>query len=177
MNFKAVSLEQLAAIVSDKLRKHGIDSVLVGGGCVTIYSENRYQSYDLDYITYEDMKKVQKALGELGFEKKGRQFKHKECKYYIEFLTPPVAIGNEPVLEYEYRKTPLGMIKMLNPTDSVKDRLASYYYWNDEQGLDQALSICREIRSKIDLRQIKKWSQEEGYLEKFQTFLDSLDKL
>ncbi len=30
--------------------------------CVTIYSENRYQTYDLDYVTYEDIRKVKKAL-------------------------------------------------------------------------------------------------------------------
>lgn len=33
---------------------------MVGGACVTIYSANRYQSYDLDYVTYEDMKKIKK---------------------------------------------------------------------------------------------------------------------
>lgn len=62
----------MAGYVSEGLRKRDIDTVLVGGACVTIYSENRYQSYDLDYITYEDMRKVKKALQEMGFiEKSG----------------------------------------------------------------------------------------------------------
>ena len=65
------------------LKKHSINSILVGGGCVSIYSQNRYQSYDLDYVTYEDMKKIAKALNELDFQKKGRYFIHKDCKYYI----------------------------------------------------------------------------------------------
>ena len=61
-DFKNITLKQLAGIISTKLQEHGIDSVLVGGACVSIYSQNRYQSYDLDYVTYEDTKKVAKAL-------------------------------------------------------------------------------------------------------------------
>jgi len=177
MNLKNITTEQLAALISNKLNEHGIDSILVGGGCVSIYSKNRYQSYDLDYVTYADMKKVQRALKELGFEKKGRHFAHKECRYYVEFVAPPVAIGNEPICKYEYHQTPLGTIKMLTPTDSVKDRLASYYHWDDLQSLNQAMNIYQEIPEKIDVEEIRKWSQKEGYLEKFQIFLKKLKKI
>jgi len=38
--------------VSPSPKEHGIDSILVSRGCVSIYSQNRYQSYDLDYVTY-----------------------------------------------------------------------------------------------------------------------------
>ncbi|NGX56737.1 MAG: hypothetical protein K1060chlam5_00983 [Candidatus Anoxychlamydiales bacterium] len=173
INYKKITLEQLAAIISNKLTEHNIDSILVGGGCVSIYSKNRYQSYDLDFITYQDMKKVELALKELGFIKKNRHFEHKDCQYFIEFVSPPVAIGSEPVHKFEYHKTKLGTIKMLTPTDSIKDRLASYYHWNDLQGLEQALDICHEIK-KIDLNEIKNWSEKEGYLNKFQRFLSLL---
>ena len=74
INYKKITLEQLAFIISNKLSEHAIDSILVGGGCVSIYSQNRYQSYDLDFITYEDMKKVEIALDELGFIKKKQTF-------------------------------------------------------------------------------------------------------
>lgn len=30
---------------------------------------------------------------------------------------------------------------MLTATDSVKDRLASFYHWNDHQSLEQAILI------------------------------------
>ena len=62
IGFKKITLEKLAAIISEKLREHKIDSILVGGGCVSIYSQNRYQSYDLDYVTYEDKKKIAKVM-------------------------------------------------------------------------------------------------------------------
>jgi hypothetical protein len=62
VDWKTISLEDLAGFVSEKLREKGIDAILVGGACATIYSRNRYQSYDLDFVVYEDMKKVKETL-------------------------------------------------------------------------------------------------------------------
>jgi hypothetical protein len=45
------SLEQLAALVSQALEQAGITATLSGGGAVTLYSENEYQSLDLDFVT------------------------------------------------------------------------------------------------------------------------------
>ena len=45
IDWQQISLEDLAGYISEKLRQKGIDVILVGGGCVTIYSNNRYQSY------------------------------------------------------------------------------------------------------------------------------------
>jgi len=157
--------------------QHELDCVLVGGGCVSIHSRNRYQSYDLDYVTYEDLKLVSKALAELGFQKKGRYFMHAKSEYFVEFVAPPVAIGKERALNFENHVTPIGTIKMLTPTDSVKDRLVSFYYWEDTQALDQALDICKEASNSIDIANIKKWSKREGYMEKFAIFIEQMKNL
>lgn len=61
---------------------------------------------------------------------------------------------------------------MLRVEDSVKDRLASYFHWNDLQGLDQALNICLE--SEVDYNEIKKWSIREGFENKFVDFENKL---
>lgn len=76
IDWTTISLKELAGYLSEELRKKGVDTILVGGACVTIYSDNRYQSYDLDYITYEDMRKVKKAILELGFIEKNQYFIH-----------------------------------------------------------------------------------------------------
>lgn len=81
INWSTISLRDLAGFISEELRKRGIDTVLVGGACVTIYSENRYQSHDLDYVTYEDMRKVKKALQELGFIEKFKSYKRYTYQY------------------------------------------------------------------------------------------------
>lgn len=64
VKFSSISLESLAALVSEKMKEHNLNCVLVGGSCVSLYSKNRYQSYDLDFVTQEDMTLVANALNE-----------------------------------------------------------------------------------------------------------------
>ena len=45
------SLEELAAIVSEALESAGITATLSGGAAVSIYSDNKYESEDLDFVT------------------------------------------------------------------------------------------------------------------------------
>jgi len=45
MKIKKLSIKDLAIYLSDYLRKNGIDTVLSGGACVTIYTDNKYFSY------------------------------------------------------------------------------------------------------------------------------------
>jgi hypothetical protein len=47
--------------------------------------------------------------------------------------------------------------------------LASFYHWSDKEGLAQALEICLE--RTIDMKELQVWSQEEGFVEKFEQFL------
>lgn len=174
IDWSKISLKDLAGYVAEELRKNNIDTVLVGGACVTIYSNNRYTSYDLDFITYDEMKKVRNVLVNLGFEKKNKYFQHPGCKWFVEFVSPPVSIGNEPVDKFNQIQTKLGEIKLLTPVDCVKDRLAGFYYWDDKQGLAQAINIC--LDHKINLNEVKRWSEAEGQLEKFEIFKSRVTK-
>lgn len=60
MNLSNLSLKDLAGLIYETLKKEGIEVVLVGGACVSIYSQNRYQSFDLDFVTYEELQSVEK---------------------------------------------------------------------------------------------------------------------
>ena len=44
-------VEQVAALVSQALEAAGIEATLSGGGAVSIYSANMYESRDLDFVT------------------------------------------------------------------------------------------------------------------------------
>ena len=96
---KDMSLGELAAYVCTHLKMNGIPCVLSGGACVTIYSENQYQSYDLDFIErlYTSRKEVNAALAKLGFVEGNRYFRHNDTDYFIEFPSGPLSIGSEPV--------------------------------------------------------------------------------
>ncbi|HWY36800.1 MAG TPA: hypothetical protein VNX68_19295, partial [Nitrosopumilaceae archaeon] len=115
---------------------------------------------------------VEKTLKKLGFKREGRCFSHAKCPYLIDFINPPIAIGNEPIRHFKTLNTPAGSLQLLTPTDSVKDRLASYFYWNDKQALEQALLVAK--KHKIDLKDLKRWAKEEGFLSQLNHFLEQL---
>jgi hypothetical protein len=50
ISLQEMSIGEIAAYVADHLRRGGINVVLTGGSCVSIYTDNRYKSYDLDFI-------------------------------------------------------------------------------------------------------------------------------
>jgi hypothetical protein len=147
-----------------------------GGAVVSIYTANEYESKDLDFVSSADMKKIEKALAEIGFHKKsGRHFTHVETDLFVEFPKPPLAIGNLPIKEWAVQNNKAGKLMLLLPTHSVMDRLAAFFHWNDKQGLDQAVMIAR--RHPIKLKEVEKWSEAEGELEKFEIFRKSLKGL
>ncbi len=83
-----------------------------------------------------------------------------------------MAIGREPVKEEQIIKTNFGSVRLLTSTDSVKDRLAAYYHWNDPQALEQAIMVAKA--QKVNIEEIGKWSVKEGHKEKYEIFLKML---
>jgi hypothetical protein len=175
VDWKHIDIKALAAIVSEKLGENGIDSILVGGACVSIYTKNKYISSDLDFVSASSVKEIAPVLSKLGFERKSsRHFERKNCPFFIEFVPPPAAIGSEPVKEINILRTRFGNIILLTPTDSVKDRLAAFYHWNDPQALEQALMLTRA--QEIKLKEVKRWSVKEGHNDKYDLFASMLKK-
>jgi len=174
LNWENVGIKKMVAIISEHLKKNGIEAVLVGGSCVSIYSENKYTSYDIDLITTSSIKTIIPVLEQLGFKNTGgRLFENPKCKFLIDFVAPPVSIGDAPVSEFNYIDTRFGTICLLTPTDCVKDRLAAYFFWNDLQSLDQAVMVAK--RNKIDIEDIKKWAAKQGELEKYNIFIKKIN--
>jgi hypothetical protein len=50
---------------------------------------------------------------------------------------------------------------MLSPTNCIKDRLASYYFLDDKQSLDQAIKVYKKKKEIVDLKEIKRWSKKK----------------
>ena len=65
---KKLSIGEFAALVASYLESKGIPCA-TGGAVVSIYTENKYMSYDADFISPTDHKTISKAMQELGFEK------------------------------------------------------------------------------------------------------------
>jgi hypothetical protein len=165
---KEMSVGELAAFISTHLEKHGMEVVLSGGSCVAIYSNNQYVSPDLDFIERRSTKrkKLKEALGEIGFVEQNRYFKHPETELIVEFPAGPLAVGREPVQDIIVMEFSTGSVKLISPSDCVKDRLAAFFHWQDQQSLAQAVLVAQA--QDIDLSEIERWSRREGKLKEFQ---------
>jgi hypothetical protein len=173
---KSLPLTDLAAIICDACKRSGIDIVLSGGACVSIYTKNKFVSFDLDFVllSHVKRKKISPVLEALGFREDGRHYRHPDTPYIVEFLSPPLSVGGEPVREiHEIRRGKM-TLRLLSPTDCVKDRLAAFYDWNDRPSLDQALMVCKDI--PVDLREVRRWSTNEGRRDKFELFKEALSE-
>jgi hypothetical protein len=158
---------ELAAFVQQHLASRGIRVVLSGGTCVTIYSRGAYVSGDLDLVleAYARPRQLASALGELGFEPHGRVFGHHDSPLSVDILSAPLAVGREPVREIIELPCSTGVLRIISPTDCVKDRLAAYYYHNDRQCMEQALLVTQS--SDVDLAEVERWSMAEGQEARF----------
>lgn len=173
---KGQSVAAVAAEVSEALRKAGVVAVLSGGGAVSIYSENAYESSDLDFVTSAGIPQLDRVMGALGFlRREGRHYVHPNCEWLIEFPPGPVMLGDEIVSDWVEKEVTGGVIRMLSPTQCVMDRLAAFYHWSDRQCLDQAVMVAR--RNKVNIAAIKRWSLREGHAKRFTEFAAAVKKV
>ena len=165
---------ELAAYICSHLDKHGIEVTLTGGSCVSLYSQDEYVSGDLDFIERIPNKRkfLSDGLKEIGFKEKNKSYFHPDTDLFIEFPTGPLAIGDEPITDIITIRTDTGTLRIISPTESVKDRLAAYFFWNDLQSLEQAILVAKHRTINID--EVKRWSLKEGEEEKFKVFLVKL---
>jgi hypothetical protein len=171
---KNMSQVELAAYVQDSLQEEGIQVVLSGGSAVSFYSSNKYVSKDLDLIntSFSRRSKIKAVMERLGFHEQGRYFIHPETTFFIEFPDGPLSVGEEPVKEISEFQLSTGTLRVLSPTDCVKDRLCAYYFWNDLQGLEQAVLVAKN--RQVDLKEIKRWSRVEEKEKEFNSFRKKL---
>jgi len=171
-----MSRAECAAFVQEHLRAIGIDVVLSGGACVSIYSRGKYLSMDLDMIHTGLMAPKRSAIREvmknLGFSEEGRYFKHPDTELFVEYPKGPPAVGEEPVKDIREIRTATGILRIISPTDCVKDRLTWYYHDQDQQCLNQAIAVARS--KPIDFKEVKRWSAGAGKSREFEQIRERL---
>jgi len=178
MKFDICTEKELWEYVAVALAKAGIQSTLVGGAVAAIYSNGAYRSGDLDIVVenyIQTSELIEKAMRSINFEKNGRHWIHKDCKHlYVEFVKPPVAIGDD----YSIKPIEIAIadvtIKIISPVDCVKDRLCSYVYFKARECLDQAYLVASS--NEIDENNLNKWAKSEGK-EMVQAVKDLKEKL
>lgn len=174
INFKTCTEEELWKYVAAHLKSRNIDTVLVGGAVVSIYTEGAYESGDLDFIlTNFFVSNLPQAMKEIGFARKGRHFVHPECAHlFIEFPQGPLEIGDDFNIVPEEINVEGKIIKILSPTDCVKDRLATYIHFKNRVGLEQALLVAK--KHPIKFEQVRSWCEKENALNVYEEFTNGL---
>ena len=158
IDFKKCTEEELWKFVASHLKRKGIDTVLVGGAVVSVYSDGAYQSGDLDFVLVKMFnKELPSAMKEIGFTKKGsRHYIHPKCEHlFIEFPSSFLEIGEDNKIDPAEIEHDGVKIKILSPTDCVKDRLSSYIHWNARECLDQAILVAKQ--HPVNFMAIEKW--------------------
>lgn len=159
------SVEELAVIISQALEAAGIIATLSGGSAVSVYTDNAYQSRDLDFVTAAAHRSLRDVIAPLGFKESGsiRQFEHPDTSWLVEFPPAPLGFGDMFVdhNDVPILSTPYGPLRIVTPTLSVLDRLAAYRYHNDFQCWDQAVMVCRS--QDVDWDAIYAWADGEGW--------------
>lgn len=127
----------------------------------------------------EKRRLLPEALAKIGFQpSKSRYFKHPECDHLVlEFPKGPVELGEQyPVIPAEVIVEGR-VIKLLSPTDCVKDRMASFIHWKSKDAFNQAVLVCRTQAENINMKELADWCEREGSSSAFQELKRNLKNI
>jgi hypothetical protein len=157
--------------VATHLASEGIETILVGGAVVAIYTDGLYRSGDLDFVLRSMLsKQLPEAMKKIGFVcDRSRHYRHPDCDHLIiDFASPPASIGDDYKIVPDSKKIDGKLIYIYSPMDCVRDRLASYIHFHARECLDQAALVAQKF--PVDLKKIKSWCETEGGEEEFEDF-------
>jgi hypothetical protein len=152
---------ELAAIISRTLAALDDEPVLVGGAVVGIYSDGRYVSDNLDFVTWRSERHYRPLLEAVGFHKRGSWWVHPDTDFLVQFVNPPVMVGTKHVRTPARLDTREGQLAILSPLDCVLDRLAWHLDRGDAQTLAQAIDVARA--HDVPIPEIEGWLEGESW--------------
>jgi hypothetical protein len=150
---------------------------MTGGSAATFYAPRAYLSDDIDFVIAARGVGGEDALKKLGYRKKGDYYVHALSRFPLEFPPGPLAVGDDYVESWKTFRRKRQLLHVLSPTDACRDRLASFLFWNDFRGLQQALDVCRAQHKKVDLEIVRSWCLRERQAEKFRLFKQRLEAI
>ena len=82
--------------------------------------------------------------------------------WYLEFPPSPLTFGHlyADAADCAVIELPAGQLRIITPTQSVMDRLAATYAWNDAQSREQAIMVA--AKQEIDWVALQDWFVGEG---------------
>lgn len=145
---------------------------MTGGSAATFYAPQRYVSDDIDFVVTFSGSGATEVLRSLDFVLRGDLYVHKRSRYTIDFVRGPLAVGDDLIARWDTVKRKRLKLHIIRRTDSVRDRLAAYYHWNDVQSLHTARDVA--LSGPVDWQIVRRWSRNEGQLAKLEELMHLL---
>jgi hypothetical protein len=170
-------LTTVAFKVCTALGRHGVHAVLTGGSAATVYAPNRYQSRDVDFIARFVARRavVEEALAAIGYRREGRIYRSERQMVTVDFPDEEILIGSDHVRRFSTLHRDSFVLHVLTPTDSVRDRLCSFFWYRDVSALHAAIGVAQH--QAVDLDEIAAWARREGEERQCTEFLARLDSV
>lgn len=173
--FNGLSFREVAAVIAAKLAENGHEAVLTGKSCAAFYCGNASDINSIEFaIRRFEPESVFKVMSAMGFyPRDDHTFASKKIAYEVVLFPMPIAIGDDVANEVGVVRTKKGPLKVLTPTDCLRQRLSIYYRWGEELAFAQAVKIARS--HKVDMDLVRRWSDWEWANEKFLDFFHTLN--
>ncbi len=134
---------------------------------------SRDLDFVLDYHMF-DPKPSDAPIRQLGFVRENSMYRHPTCPFTLEFLSAPLAVGNDVITTWDTLKEGDLALHIINPTDCVRDRLSGFIYYSDFSSLRQAVDVA--LIQAVDFSIIEKWCRSENALTAYEEFLVELKR-
>lgn len=128
------------------------------------YAPAVMQSLDADFVLrFGPSGDEHKALATIGFVvSDGHFFRHPRSRFTVEFPAGPLAIGSELITSWNIDRKGDEILRVLHPTDCVRDRFMAYYAWGDLSALDAAVKVARAVGQQFKRDIFERWATEEA---------------
>lgn len=142
-DYSGTSITELAGIIATHLSDKGNNVVLVGGLAVEIYTDNLYLTHDIDMVATNEKRAsgLHRVMAGIGFYKVGRDYENASTNITVECPSALLSVRNKLITTTTTIEVASKCIPILKVSDAVKDRLATYLHWRDNQLLVQAAAI------------------------------------
>lgn len=137
------------AFLADKLKEEGVDTILVGGEAVDLYTAGTFATSDIDLLV-SNKAITEKLLNRFGFGKEGNGLWFNRDLNIVIQVIPELYSGDSARLrKFKVKNYEL---RVAAPEDLIVNRLYSAKFWksNPQRDMEQSIALLKLFSDSID---------------------------
>ncbi len=152
---------QFIAFLTEKLKEQGVDTILVGGEAIDLYTAGNFATSDIDLLV-TNRAVTEKTLNKFGFGKEanGLWF-NKDLNIVIQVIPEPYS--GDPARLRKFRIKDFEL-RVAAPEDLIANRLYSKKFWksNPQRDSEQATALLKIFADSIDNTYLNKVAKRDN---------------